>query len=85
VLYAGVTNDLARRLTDHTQGTGSDFARKYHVSTLIYVEIFGSVVNAITREKQIKNYSRARKERLIKERNPLLADISREIATLRSQ
>jgi len=47
--------------------------------------MFGSVVDAITREKQIKNYSRARKERLIKEKNLLFADISREIATLRSQ
>ncbi|MEI7652923.1 MAG: GIY-YIG nuclease family protein [bacterium] len=85
VLYTGVTNDLVRRLTEHALGTGSDFTRRYHVSTLIYVEMFGSVVDAITREKQIKNYSRARKERLIKEKNLLFADISREIATLRSQ
>lgn len=85
VLYTGVTNDLRRRAYEHALGRGSAFTSKYHVHILVYFEMYESIIDAITREKQIKNYSRAHKEKLIKTSNPLLNDLSREIATLRSQ
>ncbi len=85
VLYTGITNDLYRRMSEHALGRGSAFTSKYRVHFLVYFEMYHSVIDSITREKQIKNYSRARKEKLIKSSNPQLIDVSKEIATLRSQ
>ncbi len=53
-LYIGVTNDLARRVWEHRQGTGSKFTKKYRVHMLVYVEAFADVEFAIQREKTLK-------------------------------
>ena len=39
-LYVGVTNSLARRVVEHREGRGSEFARKYGVTHLVYAEHF---------------------------------------------
>ena len=70
VIYIGVTNDLVRRLYQHRSGEGGRFTRKYQLNKLVYFEVFADPYNAISREKQIKAGSRARKERLISSRNP---------------
>jgi putative endonuclease len=70
VIYTGVTNDLARRLFQHREGEGGRFTRKYQIHKLVYFEVFADSYNAISREKQIKAGSRARKERLISASNP---------------
>jgi len=70
VIYTGVTNDLARRLFQHRQKKGGRFTRKYQLHKLVYFEVFADSYNAISREKQIKAGSRARKERLISAANP---------------
>jgi putative endonuclease len=69
VIYTGVTNDLARRLFQHRHGEGGRFTRKYRLHKLVYFEVFADSYNAISREKQIKTGSRARKERLISAAN----------------
>jgi putative endonuclease len=38
VLYIGVTNNVERRVWEHRQGVGSEFAKKYHVNRVVYVE-----------------------------------------------
>ena len=70
VLYVGVTNDLERRCYEHKQKLIEGFTQKYNVDKLIYYEKFDSIELAIFREKQIKGYSRSKKDALINEINP---------------
>ncbi len=74
-LYTGVTNDLVRRVGEHKEGKGSVFTAKYKCHKLVYFEEFGLVDQAIAREKQIKNMTRAAKEELIDTMNPLRIDL----------
>lgn len=78
VLYTGVTNDLIRRIDEHKNGTGSKFTSHYRVCKLVYVESTESVESAISREKQIKGWSRAKKVSLIESVNPEWKDLSNE-------
>ena len=59
VLYVGVTNDLARRVFEHREGTASAFTRKYQVKCLVWCEGFEDVRDAIDAEKRIKKWRRA--------------------------
>ena len=70
VLYVGVTNNIRRRLYEHQQGIFEGFTKKYHVHKLVYVEQFGEVRDAIAREKQIKGWSREKKDQLVESVNP---------------
>ena len=65
VLYTGVTNDLQRRCIEHKKKAVKGFTKKYNVDKLVYFEVFDSVSEAISREKQIKGYSRTKKLNLI--------------------
>lgn len=71
VLYIGVTNDLARRLTEHQENKGnvSTFAGKYYCYNLVYYEHFSRIEHAIAREKEIKKWSRHKKTKLIESTN----------------
>ncbi|KAA5548616.1 GIY-YIG nuclease family protein [Adhaeribacter rhizoryzae] len=72
--YIGVTNDLPRRLTEHFENSGKPgtFAGKYFCYNLIYFERYPSPNQAIDREKQLKGWSRSKKEALIRKQNPNL-------------
>lgn len=72
VLYIGVTNDLERRLNEHFENRGnpSTFAGKYYCYNLIYWERFPDINYAIQREKEIKKWSRIKKNKLIETTNP---------------
>lgn len=72
VLYVGVTNDLNRRLFEHTENKGnkSSFAGKYYCHNLVYFEHFTHIEYAIQREKEIKKWSRIKKNALIASLNP---------------
>ncbi len=78
VLYVGVTNELSKRVWEHRHGPAAlhKFTHRYHVTDLVYYEEYGSVAYAIAREKQIKSWSRARKDALIKSVNPEQTDLS---------
>lgn len=74
-LYVGVTNDLERRLHEHT--TKNDhFTSKYNINKLIYYQEFDQVVDAINAEKKIKGWTRKKKIALIKTINPQFNDLS---------
>jgi len=70
MLYVGVTNDIVRRLCEHKSGVNEGFTKKYNIHKLVYLEVFDYVDLAIAREKQIKGYSRAKKDKLITAMNP---------------
>ena len=76
VLYTGVTNDLERRCFEHKQKKIKGFTKKYNIDKLIYFEEFESIDLAISREKQIKGYSRAKKLHLIDQYNKDWEDLN---------
>jgi putative endonuclease len=76
VLYVGVTSDIHRRMHQHRTGGGSQFCRKYGVDTLVLVEHYPTIEEAIAREKQLKNWERRWKVELIEASNPAWADLS---------
>ena len=76
VLYIGVTNHLVRRIHQHQTKTNSGFTNTKHCKKLLYFEIHDSPGEAIEREKQIKNWNRMKKERLIRSLNPPWIDLS---------
>ena len=78
-LYIGVTNDLARRMWEHRQGTGSAFARKYYLHRLVHAEPHDDIQTAIQRETSLKRWPRAWKLALIETHNPEWADLYEQI------
>ena len=70
VLYAGVTNDLIRRVYEHKSKLVAGFTQKYNVDQLVYYEACPDIVTAIEREKQIKAWSRKKKNELVNALNP---------------
>lgn len=83
VLYIGVTNDVARRTSEHSLGGGSAFCEKYHTHKLIYFETYSDPESAIAREKQLKNWSRAKKDALIARQSPEWRDLLEEMSGCR--
>ena len=83
VLYTGVTNDLTNRLIEHEEESKHgkrSFAGRYRAYHLIYFEHFNYVMDAISREKQIKGGIRKRKEALINSFNPEWRFLSEELS-----
>jgi len=77
-VYIGVTNDIERRVLEHKLNIGSVFSSKYHLKYLMYYEEHTTIIDAIAREKQLKNWHSPWKWTLIKENNPLLEDIAND-------
>jgi putative endonuclease len=78
-LYTGVTNDIVRRIFEHKAGALSGFTKRYGVKTLVRVEAFDDVRDAIRREKAIKHLPRVRKLALIEASNPTWQDLFESI------
>ena len=76
-LYVGVTNSLERRMYEHKHKLIAGFTRKYNLTMLIYFEATLDVRAALTREKQIKGWTRDKKIALIEEQNPMWQDLSK--------
>ncbi len=68
-LYIGVTSDLIGRLWQHRSGTVEAFTGRYRVHRLVRYELFGEMVRAIAREKQLKRWHRQWKINLIESEN----------------
>ena len=78
VMYIGVTTDLKRRLYEHKHELIEGFTKSYHVHKLVYYEETGDVRAAIEREKQLKNWSRAKKNALVETMNPRWEELSKD-------
>ena len=74
-LYIGVTSDLHARIGLHKQDLIEGFTKKYGVHTLVYYEMHESMPAAILREKQLKEWRRAWKIRLIESMNSEWIDL----------
>lgn len=75
-LYTGVTGDIEGRVFQHKHKQGSIFTSKYKINMLVYYESFSNILDAITREKQIKGWLRVKKIALIESMNPNWEDLS---------
>ena len=79
-IYTGVTNNLVRRVHEHRTGADPDgFTTKYAVKKLVYYESTHDVLSAIEREKQIKSWSRKKKNTFIAGINPAWRDLYPEL------
>ena len=75
-LYIGVTNNLRRRVYEHKNELTEGFTKRYHIHKLVYFENTTDVRAAIEREKQLKGWSRAKKNALVATMNPEWMDLS---------
>jgi putative endonuclease len=73
-LYVGVTSDLIKRVYEH-KNLKQGFTAKYQCYQLVYFESHDNMLDAITREKQIKSGSRKNKLKLIEKFNPNWIDL----------
>src|SRR5262245_35324959 len=74
-LYIGVTSDLPNRVSLHKQDLIGGFTKKYRVHLLVYYEMHPTMEAAIRREKQLKEWRRLWKIRLIENMNPEWVDL----------
>ena len=68
-----MTNSIYARKDQHLESDNSTFAGRYRAFRLVYIEVFKYVKNAIAREKQIKGWTRAKKEALVRSMNRAVA------------
>jgi len=78
VLYIGVTSNLQKRFYEHRNGLADGFTKKYNIHKLVYYEYTNDVYSAISREKQLKKWIRAKKNALISKQNPEWKDLSED-------
>jgi putative endonuclease len=75
-LYTGVTNNLERRVLEHRRKLVPGFTARYNIDRLVYYEVCGDPRAAISREKQLKGWTRLRKVALIESLNRDWKDLS---------
>lgn len=64
--YTGVTNNLEKRLAEHKSGLHEGYTSKRLPIKLVYSLNFSDINEAIRFEKQIKGWSRRKKEALMR-------------------
>ncbi len=74
-LYIGVTSNIAARTQQHRDGLVEGFSKRYGTKTLVFFETHDTMEAAILREKQLKEWRRDWKIRLIEESNPDWSDL----------
>jgi len=75
-LYIGITNDLAKRISEHKSGMIEGFTKKYSIDKLVYYESTTDVSETIAKEKRLKKWKRQWKIDLIENSNPDWRDLS---------
>ncbi len=75
-LYIGMTNDIVLRVAQHREHRPGAYTARYNIDRLVYFERFQYVNNAIAREKELKDWNRAKKIALIEHENPTWEDLS---------
>ena len=74
-LYTGVTNNLVKRVYEHKNDLVEGFTRKYQIHNLVYYETHENINEAITKEKQMKEWKRYWKIKTINKFNPKWKDL----------
>ena len=76
--YVGSTKDLEFRLSEHQAGKGAKYTSRRLPVKLVYSEEYERVVDAYTREKQVQNWSRAKREALIHGNPEMLPELAKK-------
>ena len=79
VLYLGVTNNIVRRVAEHKAKINKGFTYNYNCDKLVYYECYNLMTDAIAREKQLKNWKREWKDKLVNDFNSEWKDLGKEI------
>lgn len=81
VIYVGMTNDIARRLSEHFQNRGNpkNWAGRYYCYNLVWYERHSRPMDAIDREKEIKKWRREKKNNLIEIENTEWKFLNKEV------
>ena len=74
-IYIGVTGNLIKRVWEHKNKLVGGFTKRYNVNKLVYYEETTDANSAIAREKQLKGWNRAKKNKLIESTNPNWDDL----------
>ena len=77
--YTGHTDNIEERLDDHYTGKTKSYTSTRRPIELVYVSEFPSRYEALSAERQIKGWSRKKKEALIMEKFHLLEKFSKKI------
>lgn len=75
-LYVGTTGNLVKRVRQHRVGRSGGFTTRYRIDKLVHFEPYADPRTAIAREKELKKWRRARKERLVTTHNAGWRDLA---------
>ena len=81
VLYVGMSKNLKKRMSEHTNDFLKGFTEKNKVKKLVYYERFDGKESAVLREKQLKKWNKSWKVRLIEKYNPEWKDLCSDLNT----
>lgn len=78
-IYIGPTGNLRQRVEQHRCGLPGSHTDRYNIRTLVWFEEHPDRLSALSRERQMKEWQRNWKVRLIVEVNPLWRDVTGDI------
>ncbi|MEW6716415.1 MAG: GIY-YIG nuclease family protein [Chloroflexota bacterium] len=76
--YVGSTFDLEKRVWEHNEGLGSRYTKYRCPVKLVYAAEFALIDEAYEWEKQVQNWSRAKREALIRGDYDALPELARK-------
>ncbi len=74
-IYVGMTDDLGGRIWQHKSKAHPGFTATYGCDQLVWYEVCETREGAFRRERQIKEWRRSWKLKLIEEANPTWVDL----------
>jgi predicted GIY-YIG superfamily endonuclease len=77
--YVGSTKDLEQRLIQHQEGEGGRYMSRRLPVRLVYSEEYEKIYEAYAREKQVQNWSRAKREALINGKHDDLPKLAKKV------
>ena len=78
-LYIGSTSDLLLRILQHKNKEFPGHTSKYNIDKLVYVERYESLEYMVKRERQMKEWKRNWKLKLIIDKNPDWIDLTNQV------
>ena len=78
-LYIGVTSNIHQRVEQHKRKVVDGFTKKYNLTRVVHIEKMETAYDAISREKQLKNWRRQWKIELIETNNPQWRDLTADL------